>query len=105
MSIHFTTEVEIARRYRATDGYANRAPYDGIAVIEYAYPLCTITGMHGKFRRTDFMDIMHHARGQGASVLIVERAHGHGMPWGRRVDNGPLQGWWQIDLTQLQDTH
>lgn len=103
MSVHATTEVELVRCYRDPDGYANRQPYDGVAVIEYAHPLCTVTGMHGDFNRTDFADIMRHARERGAKLMIVERASGHGMPWGKPVEWGPIKGWWQIDLTTLPE--
>lgn len=103
MSIKITTEVEIARCYDHPDGYAKRAPYKGVAVIEYAHPLCTVTGMHGDFSRADLLDILHHARDRGADTMIIERAGDRGMPWATRITDGVLQGWWQIDLHTIPE--
>jgi len=102
-SLEITTEVELVRRYAAGNSYAARDPYQGVAVITYAHPLCTVTGMLGTFKRQDFLAIMHHARDRGAMTMVVERTPGRRMPWASAITGGPLDGWWQIDLTDLPE--
>jgi len=101
MSVHISPQIETVRCYQRPGEYQQRKPYQGVAMIEYMHPLCTVTGMLGKFSRIDFMEIMRHARDRGAHIMVVERQGGRRMPWATQIASGLLTGWWQIDLEDI----
>ena len=98
--IHVSPTTEVIRVYHNEANYENRDAYDGCCQLTYIPPIAAvITGMHGRFCRTDIRDIFRHVHSRGTRYVVAERAPGHNLPWGKRIDRGgPMDGWYEIDL-------
>jgi len=104
MSVHAAPSVEIIRCYRDGETYSEMHPYRGCAQLTYMHPgAAMVTGMHGKWSRSDLVDLMQHVHGHGVGWLLAERSPGHGLPWGEIVDGAgwPGDGMWRINLAEL----
>lgn len=92
------------RAYKDGDGdpYAEKRPYSGVAQISIIDRLAYISAMQGSFKKGDIHAILDHLKAIGMTHVFAQRANGHTIPWGHRIECGAhIDGWFEIDLSQV----
>ena len=90
-------------RLRLIDGDPNdRPPYRALGILTFHRDIAVMDGLHGKIRPKEVTMFYRKLRSEhGIRWLLAERTGNHRMPFADRIETGPFEGWWVVDLTQF----
>lgn len=103
VAVSFETVVSVLRIHDAVPE-SDHPPFTGSGMLVSAGPgVVKIAGLAAEHVTRAHLRLL--ARGlleEGFHTIVVDRAEGHRLPMARRIDCGPLAGWWSIDLLKVR---
>lgn len=104
MICHYTHLVSEIRSYPTIDGYANKEEYQAnVNVVWVSDTKVILRGANGKLCRRTLIACFILLWNLGAETIVLTRATGKLMPFGKIVAYGKHENTWEIDLTTLKD--
>jgi len=104
MICHYTHLVSEIRSYPTADGYADKEAYQAIVNVVWISDIKVILrGANGKICRRTLIACFSLLWNLGAELIVLTRATGKRMPFGKIVEYGAHEDSWEIDLTALKE--
>lgn len=78
-------------------------PFSGSGlVVSCGAGVAKVAGLSAVITRGHLRLMVRALLEDGFHTLVSDRAPGHVLPMARRIEGGPLAGWWAIDLLALR---
>ena len=91
-------------RARAIDGDpSDMPPYRALGIVSVYGDIAILSGLVGRVRLNEIRQFYVELRISGCRWLLAQRTGNHRIPFGERIETGPMAGWWQVDLAQFDD--
>lgn len=101
MSIDIEPVESILRIYDHGNEAKNLDPFSATGTVHYHGNVAVMYGVHGKLKMRDIIEAYKACKDAGARWLLAHRKDGHTIPMGRLMPDGPFEGWWYVDLNEV----
>ena len=103
MICHYTHLVSEIRSYKTIDGYENKEEYQAIVNVVWLSDIkVMLRGANGKICRRTLIACFSVLWSLGAELIVLTRAAGKRMPFGKIIEKGRYEDTWEIDLSALK---
>lgn len=102
--IHYAHTTGKLRVYSSPDGYKNRVEYDAIVeALWITQSMVQLQAGKGHLTKRALLAIAETLYRHGAERVLIQRAKGRSMPWGKLTHSDEHEDTYLVDLLEMRD--